>query len=93
MTKLKPVLTFRTFTSWFEDDMRHWDRKLNNFKHLVYKDWDDETPQAAQLKSAIEKVEMANKELLEAILDNQHEVNQEMLNRFKRLGERSYANE
>ena len=93
MTKLKPVLTFRTFTSWFEDDMRFWDRKLNNFKHLVYKDWDDETPEAAKIKSAIEKVEMANKELLEAILDNQHEVNQEMLNRFKRLGERSYANE
>jgi hypothetical protein len=73
--------------------MRFWDRKLNNFKHLVYKDWDDETPQAVKIKDAIEKVEMANKELLEAILDNQHEVNQEMLNRFKRLGERSYANE
>ena len=90
MTKLKPVLTFRTFTTWFEDDMRHWDRKLNNFKHLVYKDWDDETPQAAKLKGAIEKVEMANKELLEAILDNQHEVNQHLLDRFKRIAEKAH---
>ena len=89
----KPNITFRTIAAWFERDFNHWKVVLGEFKHLVYKDWDDETPQAAKLKSAIEKVEMANKELLEAILDNQHEVNQEMLNRFKRLGERSYANE
>ena len=93
MTKLKPVLTFRTFTTWFERDFNHWKVILGEFKHMVYKGWGDDTPQAAKIKDAIEKVEMANRELMEAILDNQHEVNQEMLNRFKRLGERSYANE
>ena len=89
----KPVITFRTLAAWFETDFNAWKYKLNEFKHLVYKDWGDDTPQAAKIKNAIEKVEMANRELHEAILDNQHEVNQEMLNRFKRLGERSYANE
>ena len=91
MTKLKPVLTFRTFTGWFERDFNHWKAILNEFKHMVYKDWGDETPQAAQIKSAIEKVEMANRELYEAILDNQSAVNQEMLDRFKRL--REHAND
>ena len=89
----KPVITFRTIAAWFETDLNAWKYKLNEFKSVVYKGWGDDTPQAAKIKYAIEKVEMANRELYEAILDNQHEVNQEMLNRFKRLGERSYANE
>ena len=91
MTKAKPVLTFRTFTTWFERDFNHWKVILGEFKHMVYKDWGDETPQAAQIKRAIEKVEVANRELMEAILDNQSAVNQQMLDRFKRL--REHAND
>lgn len=89
----KPNITFRTIAAWFERDFNHWKVVLGEFKHLVYKDWGDDTPQAAKIKAAIEKVETANRELYEAILDNQHEVNQQMLDRFKRLGEQSYANE
>ena len=86
----KPVITFRTIAAWFERDFNHWKVLLGEFKHIVYKDWGDDTPQAAKIKDAIEKVEMANRELMEAILDNQHEVNQEMLNRFKRIAEKAH---
>ena len=89
----KPVITFRTLAAWFERDFNHWKVLLGEFKHIVYKDWGDDTPQAAKIKAAIEKVEMANRELYEAILDNQHEVNQEMLNRFKRLAKEVDAND
>ena len=90
MTKLKPVLTFRTFTTWFERDFNHWKVILGEFKHMVYKDWGDDTTLAAKIKDAIEKVEMANRELMEAILDNQHEVNQHLLDRFKRIAEKAH---
>ena len=86
----KPVITFRTIAAWFETDLNAWKYKLNEFKSVVYKGWGDDTPQAAKIKDAIEKVEMANRELMEAILDNQHEVNQEILNRFKRIAEKAH---
>lgn len=89
----KPFITFRTLASWFERDFTHWKVVLGEFKHIVYKDWGKDIPEAGKIKDAIEKVEMANEQLLEALLDNQHKVNQQMLDRFKRLGEQSYANE
>ena len=86
----KPVITFRTIAAWFERDFNHWKVILGEFKHMVYKGWGDDTPQAAKIKNAIEKVEMANRELMEAILDNQHEVNQHLLDRFKRIAEKAH---
>lgn len=86
----KPVITFRTIAAWFERDFNHWKVILGEFKHMVYKGWGDDTPQAAKIKDAIEKVEMANRELMEAILDNQHEVNQHLLDRFKRIAEKAH---
>ena len=45
----KPEITFRTLAAWFERDFNHWKVLLGEFKHIVYKDWGDDTPQAAKI--------------------------------------------
>jgi len=87
MAKAKPVFNFRDLQTWFEDDILHWKGKVNQFEHVMYKDWGDDTPEAAKIKQALADIKDATNALHAALVENNVAANKRMLDRFKRISE------
>lgn len=79
----KIALSFYHIERTFNRDLEHMEDKLFLFKTMLDEPWDkSQVPLKAKIKSAIEKLEGAVKDLQIELADNQIKVNHGLLDRY-----------